>query len=226
MAGACLLSVLFPAPLSRSENSSPEPAPGRAYFGEFILGGSWEAGEKSIYPPPAERKKEDRLSVDEIHSRTYFVDPGPLPPTDKRVGYGGALNLKYYSGISYDYLQKNLPGKTVSVDILMPEGSLSSFKPIPNKLRITIKSEKDGEWAEYYGEKEWISVKEAGKYNVRLEIPQNAVPAGAKKTFYPENAVLFAVDYYLMEGSKRQSYVLFSFSGFNIEGIDLDPDDL
>jgi len=224
--GACLLSVLFPAPLSRSENSPTEPAPGRAYFGEFILGGSWEAGEKSIYPPPAERKKEDRLSVDEIHSRTYFVDPGPLPPTDKRIGYGGALNLKYYSGISYDYLQNNLPGKTISVDILMPEGSLSSFKPIPNKLRITIKSEKDGEWAEYYGKKEWISVKEAGKYNVRLEIPEKAVPAGAKKTFYPENTVLFAVDYYLMEGSKRQSYVLFSFSDFSIEGIDLDPDDL
>jgi len=108
--GVCF--VLWMNPSVYSEDLSFDVLRNQSYFGDFALQGSWKIDEKSVYPI-AKPGGGDKLSINKITSRTYFIDSGSIPKTKKRIGYGGAINFKYYSGFSYDYLQKNLPGKTI-----------------------------------------------------------------------------------------------------------------
>lgn len=187
----------------------------QGYVGDTILGGFWEVDENSPYTV---------FSVDQNSSRTWLVSSGLLPETNKRISYGGALNLKYHTGLSYDYLQKNIKGKTISVDVLVPKGALSSSKVIPNKLRVSLKSERNGEWADYYGDAEWTNVREEGLYGFSLTVPEEPIEYDNRNTFYPDNSILFAIDYFLMEGSANNSSVInYSFFNFKIDGMPIDP---
>ncbi|MBD3379060.1 MAG: hypothetical protein GF408_01195 [Candidatus Omnitrophica bacterium] len=221
----CLLSflVFFSSGRSHGQAPSADPLPveeglevlrSQGYVGDCTLQGYWEIDETSPYSV---------YSIEQNHSTTWFVHSSSLPQTPERISYGGALNLKYYSGLSYDYLRKNIPGKTINIDILIPESAVSSSTVIPNRLHVSVKSEKDGEWAEYYGKSEWANVREEGLYHFSLQVPEEPVEYENRNTFYPEHSILFSVDYFLMEGSKRHSSITYSLFNFDIEGLDIDP---
>lgn len=161
-------------------------------------------------------------AMERVNSPTYFVDSGPLPESIKMLSYGGALNLKYHSGISYEHLQAKLPGRTISVSVRIPPSSISPFGPAPNKLRALIKSETNGSWATYSSE-EWFSVKKEGVYDLKVTVPDKPVQTRDSGIFYPENTILFAVEYYVVEGNQRLSRVSFEISDFKIEGVSIDP---
>lgn len=197
-----------------------------SYIGDFSVDGEWNIDERSVFPLPVEEEIPP-AKLDKISSRTYFVQSGPIPEDAKKIGYGGALNLKYYSGISYDYIQKELPGKTLSVDVFIPENSVSESPVIPNKLRISMKSDTAGEWTDIFpGGNEWTNVRKPGKYSFDLDIPEKTIETSAGKEFDPANAILFSIDYYLLEGAKSNTSIGFSFSNFKIDGVSLDPNDL
>lgn len=206
-----LLSPARTSPISSAQDSPA--AGGEAQLTDFIPGGSWRGGEGA---------QETSVTT----SRTFFVHVGKVPENVSSISYGGALNFKYFAGIAYDYLQENMPGETVSFSVNIPRSAVSTFSPIPNRLRVTLKSSKDGVWAEYYEGSEWTNVRKEGKYGFKIHIPEKPVTAAAGETFYPENTILAAVEYYLMEGPKRTSSLIFSISDFGVEGIALDPDSL
>ena len=190
------------------------PADVRAQLSDLNPAGSWQSD--------AEGAPETAVTT----SRTFFVHVGKVPENVTSISYGGALNLKYFAGIAYDYLQENMPGKTVSFSVTMPRSAVSTFSAIPNRLRVTLKSAKDGVWTEYYEGSEWTNVRKEGKYDFKIRITEKPVTAPSGETFYPENTILTAVEYYLMEGAKRTSSLIFSISDFRMEGIDLDPESL
>ena len=196
----------------------------RTYHGDLAVEGNWQIDQTSPLVTAAAEEERKPAAIKVALSRTYFVNSGPLDKKQTgRIGYGGALNLKYYSGISYDYLQKNLPGKAISVDIEIPEEAIIPDNPVPNKLRVVLKSETDGAWADFYDEQEWISTRKPGTYNVKLSIPEEPVSKYEGQVFYPENTILFSIEYFFMEGARHFPFLSFSFDGFEIEGIDLDP---
>ncbi len=163
--------------------------------------------------------------VSQNSSPTYIVHVNPLPVTSKHLSYGAALNLKYFSGLSYDYLRKRLAGKTISLDVFIPKESISFNEAAPNKLRISIKSESNGRWVEYYGDHEFTSIRNDGHYKLTLKIPGKPIETKDKNIFNPEDTVLFLVEYYVIEGSTDQPSISFYFSDFRIEGLDLNPED-
>ncbi|KJJ85198.1 membrane or secreted protein [Candidatus Omnitrophus magneticus] len=208
------------------KKSTIETLRAQGLFENMALNGIWVIDDRSIYPLLDESSGIKPPSIDQSYSRTYFIQSGLLPKKYTKMSYGAALNMKFFSGLSYDYLQKNLPGKTVSMDVFIPEESISSYAVVPNRLQVVIKSEKKNEWADYYGETEWIRAKTPGLYHVRIKIPEEPVMTKSGKLFYPDHAILVCIDYYLMEGAKRHSSITYSFSNFNIEGIKLDPKEL
>ncbi|MFA5146734.1 MAG: hypothetical protein WC515_05130 [Candidatus Omnitrophota bacterium] len=188
----------------------------RDCYQDIILKGAWEdAGDG-----PA-------VSVGHVDSHVYSVHTGAVSPLtlqrDKKIGYGGALNLKYYSGIPYEDLRRRLPGKTIYVDVRIPKGSMSPNDTRPSRLRVCLKSEKNGEWAEYSGDNEWITVGGEGRYEISLKVPERPVKTRSGAVFSPEETVLFCVEHYMMEGEKTNSNMAFSFTNLRIEGIALDP---
>ncbi|MGB2601053.1 MAG: hypothetical protein WBD12_03470 [Candidatus Omnitrophota bacterium] len=218
---------LIPAAFSYSEDPSVKFIQDQEYYGDFTVDGSWKADESSPLMMAIAKEGIKPPVIKTAPSRTYFVTSGPLGKEQTgKISYGGALNLKYYSGISYDYLQENLPGKTVSVDIEIPAESVRQDNPVPNKMRIVMKSETDGAWADFYYENEWISARKPGTYPVKVKIPTEPVSLYTDQVFHPENSILFSIEYFSMEGARYLPYLSFSFSNFEIEGIDLDPLDL
>ncbi|MBD3426983.1 MAG: hypothetical protein GF409_07135 [Candidatus Omnitrophica bacterium] len=200
------------------------PVAERTYYGDLPVEGNWQIDETSPLSMELPGKKILPADIKIAPSRTYFVHSGALDKDQKgRISYGGALNLKYYSGISYDYIQKNIPGKTVSIDIHIPEEAIIPDNPIPNRLRVVMKSETDGEWADFYDKSEFINTRKAGTYHVEMEIPEEVVSRYEDQVFNPENSILFLIEYYFMEGAKHFPFLSFSFNNFDIEGIDLDP---
>lgn len=195
------------------ESRIPEGA-----FKETVLVTSWEI-QKS-FPGEGDR---DLVSPAPTEGGNFHVYVGNIPETKKRVSFGAILNFKYFGGLSYDYFRENLPGRKLSVKINVPEESVSSFGPIPNRLRITLKAEKDGVWTEYFEDKEWISVRKAGTYEFSVQIPDRPVRNRHGRMFDPGDIVLLSVDYFLMEGSKRHSYISYTITDLSIEGIDVDP---
>ena len=189
------------------------------YFGDIALDGKWHIRDDS-------QAVKTGLSIEKLDSPAYFVYSGELPKKRARMGFGGTLNLKYFSGMDYDYLKNNLPGKTISADIFIPKESISSNDAVPNRIRFSVKSYANGKWAEYYGASEWISVRESGKVSVSLKIPDSPVKTPDGKTFYPDSIMLVSIEYYSMEGGEHIPYVAFYFSNFKIEQIGLDPDEL
>ncbi len=195
-----------------------------AYYGDSVIEDCWGIDKTSPLFADASQKTAGPPRLEVAPSATYFVNSGPLAKEQRQmVSYGGSLNLKYYSGISYDYLQENLPGKTVSVDIEIPRESVVPDNPIPNRIRVVMKSETRGAWAEFYDKSEWINVRQPGKYRVEMNLPEEPVNLYAGQTFYPENSILFSVEYFFMEGARYTPSLSFSFNNFQINGIDLDP---
>lgn len=217
-----LLSFLVPHSTSSAQDHTADTKAEQApTFIDFTPSGSWQPDVLKIHQTS---EKEQVSLSDKLASRTYFVYISKIPEDATKISYGGALNLKYFSGIAYDYLQENLPGKTVSFSVNIPKSAVSSFNAIPNRLRVSLKSVKDNVWTEYYEGSEWTNIRKEGKYDFNIKIPENPVPAPyGTATFYPNNTILIAVEYYLMEGAKRASSVSFSISDFSIKGIDLDP---
>lgn len=183
------------------------------YTEDLTFKGTWKIDKPGI------------ASVTQNSSLTYAVYVNPLPAAPKNLSYGAALNLRYFSGLSYDYVRKKLPGKAISLDVFIPKGSLSSSGAASNKLRICIKSETNSQWTEYYGDHEFTTVTKEGHYKLTLKIPEKSIETRDKKTFNPEDTALVLIEYYAMGGSKNQKSVYFSFSDFRIEGIDLHPED-
>ncbi|MDD4013727.1 MAG: hypothetical protein PHW14_06015, partial [Candidatus Omnitrophica bacterium] len=198
----------------------PEDSGLKPSFTKVTPAGTWEI-ERSGFLPEAENPENKTLS-----SRVFFVHAENIPENVSSVSYGGALNLKYFSGLSYDYLQRSLPGKTFGLKVNIPKSAVSDFSPIPNKLRVTLKADRNGVWTEFFEGKEWTNVKSEGSYEFNLKIPSEAVTNPHGEMFYPEDTILLAVEYYLMEGAKRHSSVTYSISDIGIEGIDIDPSDL
>ncbi|MBD3379061.1 MAG: hypothetical protein GF408_01200 [Candidatus Omnitrophica bacterium] len=197
------------------------------YVGDTAVDGKWMIDKDSVYAFTPESGEKTSRTIEKTASTTYFVQSGPVPETTDRTGYGGALNLKFYSGLTYDYLREELPGKTVSVTVNIPEASVGSSPVIPNKLRVSLKSEQDGNWVDLFpGGKEWTSVRSPGIYDFNIDIPSEPAELASGNIFDPSRTVLFSVDYYLMQGRKSNSSAIYSFSDFQIEGIKLDPKDL
>lgn len=191
-------------------------------FAILTPSGSW------LPEKPNGRSAEDTAAeLSRTDSRVYFVHVEKTPDTAASISYGGALNLKYFAGIAYDYLQENMPGKTVSFSVNIPRSAVSSSSTIPNRLRVTLKSAKDNVWSEYYPGKEWTNVRKEGKYDFNITIPEKPVPSpSGNGEFYPENTIMIAAEFYIPEGSKLASSLTYSISNFKIEGIPLDPRDL
>lgn len=217
------IAALFTLTLLNPQSNSwgaDKPEKG-ALFVDFVPAGLWEANKQTSTGPG-----EDKAVVltDRTNSQTYFVYIPKVQESKEELSYGGALNLKYFSGIAYDYLQRNLPGKNVSFSVNIPESAVSRSRYTPNKLRVSLKSAKDNKWVEFYQGDEWTKVKKAGKYDFEIKIPEKNVASPVDgETYSPEDTILVIVEYYLTEGNKNMPSVTFSISDFKIEGIDLNP---
>lgn len=192
------------------------------YAEDVAMDNLWKIDYPTISDLRAAQKELVNPLARNASSETYIVYSDNI---DKKV-YGGALNLKYFAGLSYDYLQKNLPGKTVSLSIYVPRESVSPNKDVPNRLRITIKSEKNGVWANYYDGGEWKRVESEGVYTFKIKIPEAPVKMETGRTFYPDHTTLICVEYCIMEGREYHSHITFYFYDFKIDGIGLNPKNL
>ncbi|MFA6637038.1 MAG: hypothetical protein WCV56_08085 [Candidatus Omnitrophota bacterium] len=198
-------------------------APGDEFAGPYFdvqLKGNW------VIIEPVQLPGKQAPEPIPLPSRYFFVHVGNIPEAETRVSYGGALNLKYFSGIAYNYLQKELPGKTIRLKVTAPESLVSPFAAIPNKLRVSLKSQHDGSWTEFLESKEWVNVKQQGNYDFKLKVPTEPVIDRSGNTYHPEGTILISVELYLMEGTKRQSSITFAISDIEIEGIDLNEEDV
>lgn len=224
---SALVSVFSIASYSYSQITIHSPESKTA--NEFVIGTTCEVSKTATRDSSEETQPAadiEREFVNRMDTKTFYVHSSEIPQTRQRVGFGGALNFKYYCGLSYEFLQKELPGKTISLDIFVPKSSISPDSMKPNRLRVSIKSEKDGEWVEYYPDAEWIRVNRSGLYSVKIRIPDGPIGVRGGKVFYPDRTALFSVEYYLMEGSKHHSHVAFYFSNFKIDGIKFNQDKL
>jgi hypothetical protein len=154
-------------------------------------------------------------------SLTYHVYSGTIPELHSRISFGGILDFRYYAGLSYDHIRKHLPGKKISLKVFTPEDAISPFSVVPNRLRITLKSEKDGVWTEYSEGEKWMKIKKSGFYDISFTVPESPVINEHGQLFDPEHITLLNVEYFVMEGSKRHSSLYYSFSDFELEGLDL-----
>lgn len=158
-------------------------------------------------------------------SRTHVVHSGQLPPQASNTGAGGSLDFKYFSGLLYSYLQQELPGKTLAVDVHVRESMVSPNSNRPVGIRAALKSAKDDAWVTYLGDTGgWINVTTAGIYHVEIDIPENPVPGDWGGTFYPAWTRLFSVQMICPEGTTHHSAIAFSFSDFTVGEIDFDAD--
>ncbi|MBD3296993.1 MAG: hypothetical protein GF392_06445, partial [Candidatus Omnitrophica bacterium] len=180
--------------------------------------GSWDISDSRNL----KALKDFKSSTVTIPTYMYLVNSGPLPANPQKPSYGGALNLKYYSGISYSYLQDHFPGKTVSLKVIIPE-ELVGIGGGANRLRVTLKSEKDGQWADYYTKESWVMVKDPGTYEVKIRIPEAPVKTPSGTIFYPRNTILAVVEYDIFDMTKDYKSVVFEFYDFSIGDIALDP---
>ena len=119
---------------------------------EKIIPGSWTLSPTSS----ATDTFSVPLSVRTLSANTYFVESGLLKNTTDMISAGAALDLKYFTSIPYKYIQENLPGSTISVTIYIPESAISKDKTIPNKFQLSVKSNTNGNWVQFTGEKKWI----------------------------------------------------------------------
>ncbi|MFH0763592.1 MAG: hypothetical protein V1927_01130 [Candidatus Omnitrophota bacterium] len=207
---------------SSAQNVSIEGLKKQGYAEDAITENHWKIDYPAINNPEVAQKKSVNPGVRNASSETYIVHSDYL---DKK-GYGGALNIRYFSGLSYDYLQKNLPGRTISLSIYVPKESVSPNKDVPNRLRVTIKSEKNGIWADYYDGSEWKGVESEGVYTFKIKIPEKPVKMNTGKIFYPDYTTLICVEYFMLEGEEYHSHITFYFYDFRIDGIDLNPKNL
>lgn len=183
-------------------------------FSDFSVNGFWQAAERGA------------ASVDHNSSPTYFVHARLAGEENQGLSCGGALNLKYYCGLSYEHLRKKLPGSTISVDVYIPDEFASGRDDRPGKLRVGIKSVTEGNWAEYYGGTEYTRVTNGGCYRFNIKIPEHAVNTRNRHIFNPEDAVLVCIEYFPQEAAKNFPAVSFSFTNFTIEGLDLNYDEM
>jgi hypothetical protein len=190
-------------------------------FSEMVLGGSWEINEGSY----SGKKEIFLMSFPNEERRdlpTHMIFSGPISDTGSRVSFGGIIDFRYDLGLSYDYFQKNIPGKRISVKVFIPESTVSPFIYVPNRLRVTLKSEKNGIWSEYFEDTELVKVKNTGFYDFTFTVPSKTVTNAYGQSFDPRHIALLSVDLILMEGSKRHSAMYYFFSDVEVEGMDLD----
>ena len=209
----CFFMVSSVSFRSAAQDLSVESLRTQSYVEDISFCGNWKDAGQSI----AGLRLEPSRST--ITQDAYLIH---LDKVDKK-GYGGALNLKYFTGLSYDFLRRNLPGKKVSVDLFIPRESVSPNPEVPNRLRVTVKSEKNGSWTEYYNGGEWRRVTKEGIYHFEINIPDKPVKMETGKTFYPDHTALVCIEYFLLEGSTYHPYITLYFTNFQIDGIDLDP---
>lgn len=164
----------------------------------------------------------DAPSLRHLDSYTYYATSDLSKIKTPKKGYGGALNLKYFTGLDYNYLKEQMPGKTISVDVFIPEESLAKDKSVPNRLRICMKSETNGVWAEYHEGEKWKYITESGTHTFSMTLPKEPVVDQNGRTFDPSNSILFSIEFFVMEGVEAQPHTSFFFSNFRIEGIELD----
>jgi hypothetical protein len=157
---------------------------------------------------------------------SYLLHAGPIPDDSRRISYGAILDLRYHAGLSYDFLRKNLPGRSVSLTVSVPISSVSPYSIIPNRLKISVKSVSGGVWAEYYGSNEWTNVKTSGNYTLSVKIPEEPFLDNYGQVFNPEDIALISIDYFIPEGARRHSYIQLSLSDLKIDGIAIDPEAL
>ncbi|MCX5679805.1 MAG: hypothetical protein NTZ95_04020 [Candidatus Omnitrophica bacterium] len=162
-----------------------------------------------------------KASLKYADSATYFVAPATRPGEDISNSYGAALDLKYFSGLSYQYIKKILPGKKIHITVYIPEEALSSDDARLGIIRFYASSNKNGDWVSYYGDIERHHITRDGNYEFVLAIPEGPVTVMNNKTFYPDEMVLLTVEYLEPQAKQNKLYVPFSFSGFRIEGFEL-----
>jgi len=187
------------------------------------LAGVWSVNQDHSLSARTEERDSSGFEMVPVSSRLYLVNSGPIPEDTEKPSCGGALNLKYYSGISYDYLQQHLAGKTVSLKVIIPS-DLVGVGGGANRIRVTLKSEKDGEWADYYTKDSWLMVKSPGTYDIHVKIPEGPVQTESGAVFYPDNTILVAVEFDIFDKTKAYENIVFAFYDFMIEGVDLDQE--
>ena len=132
------LFLFFASPSgSFAQSPNESVSKGAAGFQDIALPGEWEIESGT-----------GSLSIDRLTSPVFVVAPGPLPrsiDSHIKLSYGGALNLRYFSGLSYDQLKKMLPGRTISVTVTIPNESVAKNNMRPSRLKMCVKSEKNGE---------------------------------------------------------------------------------
>lgn len=215
----CFIAVVFVSFRSSAQDIIIEGLRKEPLLADITLKNTWKAGNDSLRNILAPAGLNYQLPLNTVESAAYLVHSDTI---DKK-GYGGALNLKYFTGLSYDHIRNMLPGKTVSLDVFIPKESVSPNLKVPNRLRVTIKSERNGIWAEYYTDTAWRRVYKEGTYHFDIKLPDKPAKMESGKTFYPDHAALICVEYYLLEGSEHHSYITFYFNNFKIDGIDFDP---
>lgn len=162
-------------------------------------------------------------SLRHLSSYTYYATSDLSTAKKPKKGYGAALNLKYFTGLDYSFLKKQLPGRTISVDVFVPKGSLAKDKTVPNRLRICMKSETNGVWAEYHEGAKWKYITEAGTHTFKMTLPNEPIVDQNGRTFDPSDSILFSIEFFVMEGVEAEPHTSFFFSDFRVEGIELDP---
>lgn len=149
---------------------------------------------------------------------SFLVDARRAEKNMPKKGFGASLNLRYHSGLKYSELKKLLPGKEITVGVLIPQASLSRDSEVLNRIRLTVKSDTDGKWGSYSGGQEWHYITKPGENYFTIKIPQEI-----QGDFVPENTILIVLEYFIMSGTNNVTSPSFIITGCKIGGIPLDP---
>ncbi|MFH1878452.1 MAG: hypothetical protein ABH883_06570 [Candidatus Omnitrophota bacterium] len=191
---------------------------------DIILNGTWSP-DNNAKLPVLSSPDSGNVSFSKAPSETYIAASGPLSKQNGSLSYGLALDLRYFAGIPYRFLQDQLAGKTIYADVYIPDSSAGT-KRRPNGLTANIKSYKNGKWATYSGKNKWIKISESGLRKVKLQIPESPVKTDDGDMFYPENTALVNFELQYPYGTKNNSSSMFYLSDFKIEGTALNADSL
>lgn len=193
-------------PAGRSSSGGPlsDNAPITGNWNDRIHG-LLDAAKRYLDPNPPR--------IIKIQTPSFLLHANQAKGQYPKKAFGAALNLKYHAGLNYEILRKQLPGKTIRLNLFIPGYSVQANTEVRNRIRISVKSEKDKKWGTYAGESEWRYVTRGGNHTFLLKIPETAVNG-----FDPENMVLVTVEYFLMEGVSQNKCPSFLITDCAISG--------
>ncbi|MBN1526943.1 MAG: hypothetical protein JW919_05130 [Candidatus Omnitrophica bacterium] len=172
----------------------------------LTIAGKWNNRIQGIVDAAKKYLNPNPPHITKIVTPSFLVHAHQSKGQSPKKAFGAALNLKYHAGLNYEILRRQLPGKTMRLNLFIPHSSVRAGSEVPNRIRISIKSEKDKNWGVYTGESEWHYITRGGNHTFFLKIPENETNG-----FDPENMVLVTVEYFLMDGvaqSKCPSFLI------------------